>query len=50
MLGGITVHELIDALRVASTSGPSVPRTFERGDAPNGEPHRKLAMLERLES
>ena len=50
MLGGITVHELIDALRVGSTSGPSAPRTFERGDAPHGEQHRKLAMLERLES
>ncbi len=50
MLGGITVDELIDALRVGTTSGPSARRTFERTGAPNGEQHRKLAMLERLDS
>jgi mycobactin polyketide synthetase MbtD len=49
MLGGITVHELIDAVGVGS-SPPPAPRTFERPAAPNGEQHTKLAMLERLES
>jgi mycobactin polyketide synthetase MbtD len=50
MLGGITVHELIDALRVGSTSAPSASLSIERTAAPNGEQHSKLAMLERLES
>jgi mycobactin polyketide synthetase MbtD len=50
MLGGITVHELIDALRVGSTSAPSGSLSIERTAAPNGEQHWKLAMLERLES
>ncbi|SPM35952.1 polyketide synthase, partial [Mycobacterium rhizamassiliense] len=49
MLGGITVHELIDALRVDSTTPPAA-RSFERPAAPHGEQHSKLAMLERLES
>ena len=50
MLGGITVHELIDALRVGSTSAPSASLSIEHTAAPNGEKHSKLAMLERLES
>jgi len=50
MLGGITVHALIDALRVGSTSAPSASPSIERTAASNGEQHWKLAMLERLES
>jgi mycobactin polyketide synthetase MbtD len=50
MLGGITVHELIDALRAGSPSGPSTPPTFERTAAANGAQHSTLAMLERLDS
>ncbi|SPM41828.1 polyketide synthase, partial [Mycobacterium numidiamassiliense] len=53
MLGGITVHELIDALRLGSTGsngGPSAPPTLVRTNTPNGEQRSKLAMLERLES
>jgi mycobactin polyketide synthetase MbtD len=50
MLGGITVHELIDALCVGSTGAPSASLSIERTATPNGEQHWKLAMLERLES
>jgi mycobactin polyketide synthetase MbtD len=50
MLGGITVHELIDALRVGSASAPSASLSIERTAATNGEQHSTLAMLERLES
>lgn len=47
MLGGITVNELIDALRSDPTGGP--PPTVRAGAA-NGAHHSTLAMLERLDS
>jgi mycobactin polyketide synthetase MbtD len=50
MLGGITVHELIEALGADSTSGPSAPPRFEATAAPIGAQHSTLAMLERLDS
>ena len=50
MLGGITVHELIDALRTGSTSGSPAPPTFERTAAADRAQHSTLAMLERLDS
>ncbi len=50
MLGGITVHELIDALGVGSTGGPAAPPRWEATAAPIGAHHPTLAMLERLES
>jgi len=51
MLGGITVNELIEALRADSTGATQVPpTTFERTDAANGAQHSTLAMLERLDS
>ncbi|OBB87010.1 polyketide synthase [Mycobacterium colombiense] len=50
MLGGITVTELIDALRADSTGGPAAPPSFERAGAANGAHHSTLAMLERLDS
>jgi mycobactin polyketide synthetase MbtD len=50
MLGGITVTELIEALRAASTGGPAAPPSFERAGAANGAHHSTLAMLERLDS
>lgn len=46
MLGGITVTELIDALRADSTGGHPAPPSFERA----GAQHSALAMLERLDS
>jgi mycobactin polyketide synthetase MbtD len=48
MLGGITVNELIDALRADSTGGP--PPAFERTGAGKGAHNSTLAMLERLDS
>ncbi|OBH43393.1 mycobactin polyketide synthase MbtD [Mycobacterium mantenii] len=48
MLGGITVTELIDALRTDSNGGG--PASFERAGAANGAHHSMLAMLERLDS
>lgn len=50
MLGGITVHELIDALGAGSTSGPSAPQRLEATAAPTAAQHSTLAMLERLDS
>jgi mycobactin polyketide synthetase MbtD len=50
MLGGITVHELIDALGARSTSGPTTPPRLAATAAPNGAPLSTLAMLERLDS
>lgn len=50
MLGGITVTELIEALRADSTGGPPAPASFERAGAANGAQHSGLAMLERLDS
>jgi mycobactin polyketide synthetase MbtD len=50
MLGGITVHELIEALGSDSASGPSTPPRLEATAAPVGAPHSTLAMLERLDS
>jgi mycobactin polyketide synthetase MbtD len=50
MLGGITVTELIEALRAASTGGPAAPPSFERAGTANGAHHSTLAMLERLDS
>ncbi|MEZ0350500.1 mycobactin polyketide synthase MbtD [Mycobacterium sp. pR1184] len=50
MLGGITVHELIDALGAGSTSGPKAPPTLDAGAAAIGAQHSTLAMLERLDS
>ncbi|GBG39881.1 mycobactin polyketide synthase MbtD [Mycobacterium montefiorense] len=50
MLGGITVHELIDALGVGSTGGPTAPPRLETTAAPIGAQHSTLAMLERLDS
>ncbi|OBK71432.1 mycobactin polyketide synthase MbtD [Mycobacterium sp. 1165178.9] len=49
MLGGITVTELIEALRADSTGGPAAP-SLERAGAANGAHHSTLAMLERLDS
>lgn len=49
MLGGITVNELIDALRADSPGGPTSP-PLERTGAANGAHHSTLAMLERLDS
>lgn len=49
MLGGITVNELIDALRADSPGGPTPP-PIERTGAANGAHHSTLAMLERLDS
>lgn len=46
MLGGITVTELIDALRADATGGPA----FEPSGAVNGAQQPTLAMLERLDS
>ncbi|WAJ43619.1 mycobactin polyketide synthase MbtD [Mycobacterium sp. Aquia_216] len=48
MLGGITVHELIDAL--GATGGPKAPPRLAATAAPNGAQHSTLAMLERLDS
>ncbi|MDM4142363.1 MULTISPECIES: mycobactin polyketide synthase MbtD [Mycobacterium] len=48
MLGGITVTELIDALRDDST--PAATPSFERAGTANGAHHSTLAMLERLDS
>lgn len=50
MLGGITVTELIEALRADSTGGPAASQSFERAGAANGAHHSTLAMLERLDS
>jgi mycobactin polyketide synthetase MbtD len=50
MLGGITVNELVDALRADSADGPAVPSAFERIVAANGAQHSSLTMLERLDS
>ncbi|OBB94268.1 mycobactin polyketide synthase MbtD [Mycobacterium sp. 852002-40037_SCH5390672] len=50
MLGGITVTELIDALRADSTGGPAAAPSFERAGAANVAHHSTLAMLERLDS
>ncbi len=50
MLGGITVTELIEALRAASAEGPAAPPSFERAGAANGAHHPTRAMLERLDS
>jgi mycobactin polyketide synthetase MbtD len=50
MLGGITVHELIDALGAGSTSGPTAPPRFDATAAPIAGQHSTLAMLERLDS
>ncbi|MEE2852376.1 MAG: mycobactin polyketide synthase MbtD [Actinomycetota bacterium] len=50
MLGGITVTELIEALRADSTGGTVMPPSFERPGAANGAHHSTLAMLERLDS
>jgi mycobactin polyketide synthetase MbtD len=50
MLGGITVHELIDALGAGSTSGPMAPPRVDAAAAPIGRQHSTLAMLERLDS
>ena len=36
MLGGITVHELIDALRVGSTSAPSASLSMSTRQLPTG--------------
>ncbi|MDM3973723.1 mycobactin polyketide synthase MbtD [Mycobacterium marseillense] len=49
MLGGITVDELIDALRADTPGGPTPP-PIERTGAANGAHHSTLAMLERLDS
>ncbi|GFG95258.1 mycobactin polyketide synthase MbtD [Mycobacterium timonense] len=49
MLGGITVNELIDALRADAPGGPTPP-PIERAGAANGTHHSTLAMLERLDS
>lgn len=50
MLGGITVTELIDALRADPTGAPAAKPSFERAGAANGAHHSTLAMLERLDS
>jgi mycobactin polyketide synthetase MbtD len=50
MLGGITVHELIDALGAGSTNGPTAPPRFDATAAPIAGQHSTLAMLERLDS
>ncbi|OBH56781.1 mycobactin polyketide synthase MbtD [Mycobacterium sp. E2479] len=50
MLGGITVTELIEALRADSTGGPATPPSFGRAGVANGAHHSTLAMLERLDS
>lgn len=50
MLGGITVHELIDAVGAGSTGGPKAPSRLDAAAAPIGAPHSTLAMLERLDS
>ncbi|GAB4958508.1 hypothetical protein MAHJHV55_02420 [Mycobacterium avium subsp. hominissuis] len=50
MLGGITVAELVDALRADATGGPVVPPTIQRTGAVSGAHPSKLAMLERLDS
>ncbi|MEE6138049.1 mycobactin polyketide synthase MbtD [Mycobacterium sp. 050128] len=50
MLGGITVHELIDALGAGSTGGPKPQPRFDAAAAPIGAQHSTLAMLERLDS
>ncbi|MEE3754711.1 mycobactin polyketide synthase MbtD [Mycobacterium intracellulare] len=50
MLGGITVNELIDALRADSPGGPTPPSPIERTGAANGAHHSTLATLERLDS
>jgi mycobactin polyketide synthetase MbtD len=50
MLGGITVTELIEALRADSPGGTVAPPSFERPGAANGAHHSTLAMLERLDS
>ncbi|WP_096289152.1 mycobactin polyketide synthase MbtD [Mycobacterium ahvazicum] len=50
MLGGITVHELIDALGAGSTGGPKAAPTLGGGAAAIGAHHSTLAMLERLDT
>ncbi len=50
MLGGITVTELIDALRDDPTGGPTAAPSLERVGAANGAHPAPLAMLERLDS
>ncbi|WAC93279.1 mycobactin polyketide synthase MbtD [Mycobacterium sp. Aquia_213] len=50
MLGGITVHELINALGSGSTGGPKASPRLAAGAAPIGAQHSTLAMLERLDS
>jgi mycobactin polyketide synthetase MbtD len=50
MLGGITVTELIEALRADSTGAPVASPSFERAGAASGAHHSTLAMLERLDS
>jgi mycobactin polyketide synthetase MbtD len=50
MLGGITVTELIDALRADPAGGPAAPQSFEPTGAANGAHHSTLATLERLDS
>ena len=49
MLGGITVHELIDALRTDSAGGSAAP-PVQSPAAVNRTQHSTLAMLERLDS
>jgi mycobactin polyketide synthetase MbtD len=50
MLGGITVTELIDALRADPTGGSTAAPSLERAAAANGAHPAQLAMLERLDS
>lgn len=50
MLGGITVHELIDALGAGSAGAPTAAPMVEAGAAGIGAQHTTLAMLERLDS
>ncbi|MCV7412180.1 polyketide synthase [Mycobacterium florentinum] len=50
MLGGITVHELINALGAGGAGGPKASPRLEAGAAGIGAQHSTLAMLERLDS
>jgi mycobactin polyketide synthetase MbtD len=47
MLGGITVTELIDALRADPAGGPAAPQSFEPTGAAHGSHHSTLATLGR---
>ncbi|ORA20461.1 mycobactin polyketide synthase MbtD [Mycobacterium arosiense] len=47
MLGGITVNELVEALRAESSGGPATPPALERTGAIKGAQHPSLTMLER---